>query len=476
MRYQEKIYNQSGNNVRNRDLLNVNMSSDICIFTAPTFNVSGATKIQSGTTSSSVGVYIVDDISTNISLLFEFTGNTNSLNDTTKFKFEIYKYDSNNQIFSQPAIYKSDNFDFESFSATSALTVTIPIQSLNIDGDYLVKGYYIHDLCTDILGRLSLKNDTSEFKLGSQYGIYEPLNDYYFIVCKKADKPIFISNAQSNSRPLGSLVAFSILPEEGETQFIINTNIQGDLLFYLNGLLLSQNLDYKLTNNIITLSSETKTNDIITYVSVANSQTNGLIVDNIHINDSIVSGTTNNQGSNKYYYNTIYNKFEIYTNLTPISGNDIVITLNGITLAPNIDYYQSISNPKRIILEGDLLNGDIINIIYNAFSTVNGEIYTNSPLINWTISAPQMNNGEFTLEVATDNTFTNIISSAITEYIVNEVSYSANVVISGAVGTNLVYRVLNEKNYVSTNGDIITTTAYSDIIPITIMSNTINSY
>jgi hypothetical protein len=49
MRYQQPIYIQNENSaVRNKDILNVNMSSDICIFVAPEFTMSGASKIDCG--------------------------------------------------------------------------------------------------------------------------------------------------------------------------------------------------------------------------------------------------------------------------------------------------------------------------------------------------------------------------------------------------------------------------------------------
>jgi hypothetical protein len=67
------------------------------------------------------------------------------------------------------------------------------------------------------------------------------------------------------------------------------------------------------------------------------------------------------------YYNTTTGKYEIYTDTTPLEGNSVM--LNGVTLANGGDYYQSISNPKRIILEGDLLIEDIITIVYYPTTT-----------------------------------------------------------------------------------------------------------
>lgn len=476
MRYQEKIYSKSGVCVRNRDHFNVSMSSDICIFNTPYFNMNGAVKIGTGTTSTSNGVYIVSD-EEGIDLTFNFDYGFASLSGDSIFKFEIYKYKRTEGVFKEPAVYKSKDYNFSDFSSVSAITTTIPINDLSIDGEYLIKGYYKHGLCTDILGRLDLTNDTSFFKSGSQYGMYNNSKDYYFLAIKEAKTPIFNGANENNNRQLGSLVARSILPEIGSTELLIDGNIEGELLVYLNGLLLSNRVDYELDGNFIILYDETIENDIITYVSVKNEVTNGLVVDNIYVNDIIPSGTTDGEGSSVFYFNTTQNKYELFTELNPISTNDIIVTLNGVTLANNIDYYQSISNPRRIILEGDLLEGDIVNIIYNAYPQYVGDIYTNTPTIYWNIeSAPELNNGIFTVEVSSDPLFNDIISSATTEYIPNQNSYSAEVVVTGSVGTNLVYRVINDKNYVTINNDVINLRAYSETVPITIMSNAINSY
>lgn len=611
MRHQQKIYNQTGRFVRNRDSLNVNMSSDFCVFISPTFSVSGATTIiddsdtcefsgvsfynmltgatdsctgltlscidtvdwstriyadgdiqysgdfatttSTGTpttsifidgvekglgalgytysvdgteltvqkpfgvselqidvcldvlpdyvstactftgscevycesactqdyetiTSASTGVYVVTDEEGDITLDIDFTGNTSSFSDDMIFKYEVYKYNHTTGVFVDPAVYKSDDYTYDSFSATSAITTTVPISELQIDGDYLLKGYYVHDVCTDILGRLGLVNDTSLFKGGTQYGLYTPENDYYFVACKKAEVPQFGYVATELTRPLGSLIGYSILPT-GQTQFTITTNVEGDLLVYLNGLLLAEDLDYTFTGgNLLELSGATMVGDVLTYVSVANSETNGLVVDNINISKPIVSGATDGEGSEVVYFNTTEGKYELFTQLTPANGNNMVVTLNGVTLAPNIDYYQSISNAKRIILEGDLIVGDVINIVYNAYPTYVGNIFTNTPRINWTIPAPELANGIFTVEVATDSTFGTIVSTATTNYVGNQSAYGAEVVITGTVGTELVYRVCNEKNYVTVVGDEITTRAYSETVPIIITSNDINSY
>jgi hypothetical protein len=151
--------------------------------------------------------------------------------------------------------------------------------------------------------------------------------------------------------------------------------------------------------------------------------------------------------------------------------------INGITLANNIDYYQSTSNKKRIILEGDLLIGDIMTIVYFPVSNVVNGIFINNPTISWLVNnAPQLVNGYFSLEVSTGSTFNTMYYSGSTDYIVDENIYSDSFIASGSVGTTLYYRVKNTKDYETVCGVKINTTAYSETIPITIQSNSINSY
>ena len=82
MRYQEPIYIQNENGaVRNKDILNVNMSSDVCVFESPKYSLSGASKIDC-TGSTSGTSYIISATTQNIPLTFDFTANTSSFVNT----------------------------------------------------------------------------------------------------------------------------------------------------------------------------------------------------------------------------------------------------------------------------------------------------------------------------------------------------------------------------------------------------------
>lgn len=481
--YQERTIRLS--NIRNSIIRSFNTSSGICTFTEPQFGITGATKIFSAITSGSSGVYIIDTATT-ITLGVVFTANTEAFTaNSAAFKYEIYKFDHDFSGFNRNRVYHLDAISYSSFTITSivisgapttysAITNNILISDLNIDGDYLIKGYYEYKSCTDYLNRLGIIYDTSLFKTGTTYNYYNPSTDYYFIAITAADEPIFRGiNQTTLATP--TLHQQVILPTDGQTVFAISNNIIGSFLVTLNGLVLANDYDYTVSGYNITLTGETISEDIITIIYTT-SGTNGVVTDILDIT-SITSGTTDNQGNNNIYYNTTTGKYEIFTSLNPIVGNDIIVMINGVTLANNIDYYQSTSNLKRIILEGSVLVGDIITIAYFAYPDVVNGISINTPSIAWSIeTAPQLNNGLFILQIADSVTFSNVIFTATTPYVSGQTLYNTTVTITGSVGTEYWYRVKNDKIYVSANGNIIESIAFSEIVPIIIETNSINSY
>jgi hypothetical protein len=448
------------------------MSSDICVFEAPLFNLSGASKIDcTGITTS----YVISSATT-IPVTFQFTGNTDSFTgNNATFKFEIYKYNSNVNTFVAPPVYKSETFEYSTFSATSAITQALPVSGLSLDGEYIVKGYYMFSACTEFAGRLGKNVDTLKYRTGTSYGLYDNTLDWYFMAMKAAEIPSLLQNS-SNVPPSNTLWQQIILPEPGTKSFPITNGIGGDIVLTLNGLVLAKNLDYILKDSIVSLSGETVIDDIVTVIYTTTGG-NNLVADVYDVTTAISSGTTGNQGNNVVYFNTSTGKYEVYTQVTPLASNTILMMINGATLANGIDYYQSSTNPKRIILEGNILVGDIVTVVYFPKTDVVNGLITNSPVVSWKINtAPQLANGVFTLEVSTGTSFSNFFSTGTTDYVVGETLYQLGFTASGEVGTKLYYRVKNEKNYTTICSGTVTSVAYSETIPLTIQTNSINSY
>lgn len=436
----------------------------------------------SGLTSANTAIHIITT-ATSQDITFEFTANTQSFVDTNAtFKYEIYKYDNSSANFHKPAQYRIGEVEWSTFSGTSAFTSSIPLTALRPDGEYLIKGGFVHDVCTEYANRLGYRYDTSSYVSGKEYGLYNPASDFYMAIINEAATPELLAvNADGGS--IGAIKQYSVIPTDGQTVFFLSDSVGLDFFVTLNGLTLSREDDYGVTQfsggsnpYIVTLSAETYSTDILSFIYVTKGNEVSLVTDTVDVT-SIPSGPTDGEGSNKIYYNTTTSKYEVFTSLTPRNGNDFILMVNGATLVFGIDYFQSISNPKRLIFEGTILVGDIIVIGYNANAPYVGSIDTSTPTIFWNINrVPQLINGEFILEFATDEAMTNVVSSSATEYIVGESNYNTSGLIVGSVGTQLYYRVTNNKNYVTICGDIVQSTAHSETIPITIATNSINSY
>lgn len=490
MRYQNKIYIQNNNSaLRNRNNLNVNMSSDICVFNTPLFNVSGATKINC-TGSTSGGTYVIS-AATSIPLTFEFTANTDSfLTTNANFKFEIYKYTDSISSFEKAPVYKSDKLQYSVFSGTNTTTQDIPVDGLSLDGEYLIKGYYDFNFCTDFISRLGKNIDTLFYKSGTEYGLYDGNTDYYFLAIKQPDKPLFYVNG-TNNLPSNSLQQQTILGKEPLLEYDEEGNLlppkpyrtfaingySGSFVVTLNGLVLAPDEDYTFSGTMVTLNDDILPDDIITILHTTNGEGNSLMTDNIFVDTPTISGNTTSEGNNKHYYNTEFNKFELFTSVEPTEIGSVIVIINGVTLANQVDYYQSTSNKKRLILEGDLVIGDVITIAYFPQASVANGIISTNPLVSFSIATPpQKTNGIFTLEISDSVLFSGTVFTGTTDYLVGITTYGIPFTVSGKVGTQLYYRVKNEKNYITFCGNSISAATYSDIIPIIIQTNSINSY
>lgn len=453
---------------------NTNYYIDLPYTSATSCNV---TKIPCTTGTTITGAtYIVSADTQTIPLTFDFTANTQTFIDTeANFRYEIYKYKNDGAIFSSIPIYKSEIFSYSAFSATNSINQYIPTSGLTLDGEYLIKGYYQYSACTNFLKLLGKKTDTINYKSGTEYNIYNNNRDFYFIGVKDVETPQLIANG-SNTPAAGTLVQASILPEAGVTFITKPSDVLSKFIVTLNGLVLSNLYDYTISGDTIHLAGPTAPDDLITIIYTSQGGRE-FASDTIEINVPVTSGATNGQDNNLVYFNTTTNKYEVYTTVTPQQSNAVILMLNGVTLANNIDYYQSTSNPKRLILEGDLLVGDIITLVYFPQNDVVNGLNTNNPIVSWRIeNFPQQTNGYFSLEVSTGTSFNSFYYSGYTAYDVNNIIYSDNFTASGTVGQNLYYRVKNIKNYETICGKIVTTTAYSDTVPLTIISNSINSY
>lgn len=438
-------------------------------------------------TSSSGNVFVIDDEAGVDDIDFYLVFSDDSVFDAprnAKFRYDIYKYSSASGRFPKPIVYHAGWYTRADVPTNNKLE-TIEVDQLELDGDYIIKGYWEVDVTTEYRSELGDKINTANTLATQQVATYNRDYDPYFTVSYSASTPIFSLNDAGVPR-LGALRVISFIADGTTDMFRIGGDISGSVIVDLNGVTMARNLDYTITGSTsasggtitnMTFLSPIITGDVITFTYVSDGASNSFKVDTISVVAPITSGATGGQAKANPYYNTTEGKYEIYTTLIPVNPSELYVTVNGVTLANNIDYYQSISNPKRIILEGNLFGGDIINIYYLAYAEISDSVWFREQPILWTIARPpQEVNGLFTVEVSNADDFLTITQTATTEYVIGQINYRDEITFSGTVGQTYYYRVKNEKNYETMCGDVITSEAYSEVVPIIVRVNSINSY
>lgn len=418
-------------------------------------------------------VYIAE----NNSVIYNFDLQINNNNDVIETKglnyySEVYKYNKSTNVFDSESVYRTETIPF---STTTATTLTIPVNDIR-EGEFIIKSYYEHPLNTLANERLEARKDSIDtYKIGKQYGIYDPRTDWYFINIFEAETPL-LNNEGEDGFNGGNLIVESTLSEVGISSYTFN--FVGDIVVSYNGSVLGKNYDYTLSGSNINFNFEVLDNQIITVAYVANGNSS-LYLDS-HKVTSINSGATDTQTiSDKIFYNTTTSKYEYYLDANT-SGN-ILLTINGSTLVKGVEYYQSTSNKRRVIIENTIEVGDVITAAYFPNSNVVGNIFTLTPVFSWVIpNAPTDDfDGTFTVEIAAENDtdFENILFTGSTEYVTGVNNYNTSVTISSvSFGDSFIYRIKNEKRYTPISGEVIKTITYSETLPITVITNEINSY
>ena len=458
MRYQQPIFENSGFD-RNTDMYIVNMSSDLCIYEEPNYTVSGGCKITTGITTADTCVHILTNFYDNINLNFSLTGGTTA----TTFSFDIHRYNSDLSAFSETVVYHENSIPYSASHDTNIVG-----GSLQLDGEYLIKGFYIDPVCTDILGRLGLTINTRDYSSeGRLYGLYTPETDYYFIAFLEATTPNILNQTYDSTDHLATL---TISPTfNGQTEIVFNDIYIGEIIVNLNGLTMSKDNDYTIINGLITFVSELKISDVVTIAGIING--NGYTLLNSYSFEvtGITSGVTSGQGTNNVYYNTDINKYEVFTP-NPIQGITL-LNVNGVTLSSYYDYTASTTSNNGIILNDYLVIDDVITIIYQSPSAPVNIAIEPDPYISWSlVLSPGNDLGWFEFEVSDTSDFSNIIYSATQNYVVGTLIYGDTIPTSGyTLGDVLYYRVTNNKVYRTIMGDDLITSKITNIYPITLM-------
>jgi hypothetical protein len=400
-------------------------------------------------------------------------------------QFNLYKYDNVNGVFNTTPVYTSE--EIPSTGLTNDMyPMEIPFSTIT-EGEFIIKSNFSRGINTLLSKQLGYTTTTQKYPLtGDKYGIYDTNNDWYFLNINRADVPDLKNNAVSRNGQgqISDFLVRSQYTTSGITTYNFNVSSSESIgVVSYNGSVLARNLEYSAgTSSITLLLDEVLDNQLLTvaYVGI-NGSSSPLFTDQYIVTSEPNAGPTDTQtSSDKVFFNTDQGKFEFYLESEP-QTTDISLSLNGSLLSNGIEYFRSVTNNRRVILEIDIEEGDLLQAFYLPKTGLLGGIDTNTPIFTWSIAnapVPPIS-GEFTLEISNfdDTDFNTILYSGNVDYVNDVNTYVSQINLTGATaGDQFRYRVKNKKLYEPISGETITDIVYSDVNTFELISNQGNTY
>lgn len=492
----------------NVNTINTEVSFCTEIFKNPEFYVSGATKLYSGLTitltgctTGSTSVYNLDYTS-DFNINYVITGNTDYQNYLGYFNLKVFPKDKFNatkstNLFVNGSEIVKDSFKFSDITA-STVTESFSVGNLpKTWGEYLIRPYFTF-LSKDCNPGMYIDTWTTT----PQLNLFNNDSDYYFMTVINPPTPNLLPP------PLAPIPNYNfvqdILLANGLTgprsQEAINDSLNyfilkakpsdpTQVLVFVNGVKMTYNYDYVIlttgysTPSVVKFNGDNiKITDVVVanYIvgsplSASNIDFNQWFVNSLYINTITID---TNPGTfptlmtvNK---NTITNNYEIYVTQPIDPNNAIFLTINGVEMVQDRQFYLSTSQQNRIILDktyADPINvGDVISILAVSPNLIfgnndYGSLTKNEFFIQWTINnvIPEGVTGRFLIQVVdkNDTNYNTILYQKIV-LLENDKSNYETTITNLALNQYYAFRVLYETTYTGYLNNKVTTCSFSD--------------
>ncbi len=488
----------------------------ICNNETPTFNITGATKIElSSLTNNSL---YNKSSGTGHTVSFNFTSGTETLTaTTTQFYYGIHKYNSSSIVLG------FDDIPVYTFSATStAFTTSITISTLindsllRCDSEYIIKPYFKYETCPqegqlftaitpytmydEFIYSGYYKNyktsprffDYTKFSLSSSSTIsslipnsnYTPLFrnynkdvDYYFVSNCNPSEPILTLPVVQETE--GLVVESTVINAITSNTFITTHEPVGDIIVAVNGVTLLKGIEYD--NDVSITVTSIKNRSFKLYQRLTSDHGDVLTVSyykNPNSANRLIKEDFQYTGSTSITYNITTSKYEIDLAYNRIPNSDAIVYWNGILLSENIDYSISVFDSSKVVLNFSITDPTLLSVVYFAPYGGGGTIDATGPIyqINWSIQNQIQNNviGNFTHEFYTALTSTSVYSVD-TPYDYTTINYSQvfnweSIYPTLIYGGSYFYRIASKKYFKTINNINLSSVTYSQTYTINIPS------
>lgn len=315
-------------------------------------------------------------------------------------------------------------------------------------------------------------------------------SQYYFVTVVNPPEPRITSDGDTVLNDVYFVNEKLVIESDGSNMFELSAEPLGlNVVVVVNGINLSVS-DYTVDGNLIKLSDGLFLNQrdsITAYYTKSVGVENGLTkfvgdVTNLDVfSVDEISELVFDEGETTYENivndNVEAGRLEIYLKDDIDYGIQPVLSINGVDLVYNTDFYKSSKvNNKLVLAEGIVVAiKDVVSVFY--YKTTNnsigdlGILLTDQPEIKWTLDENlNLNNGSygvFHIEICDkkDKDFTNILLTDETLYINGTIDYNYKTKpITTKDVSDYIYRIRFDKTFVDSNGFEYVTSSYSTTV------------
>jgi hypothetical protein len=484
--------------LNNVNLLNPEIVVCSEVFHSPEFYVDGATKLVSGLTSSlsacTTGTTSIYNLTytPNFNVIFNITGGTDYTGYTGSFCYKIFS-DDKWTVSSPISGLKNGSESILSCTSFSAITSSTVTQQFlegglpNTWAQYLIRPYY---------GFTPKECSNTPFNTWDgvvQLNLFDSESDYYFMTVTNPPTPR-LSPPGGVSTPNYTLITDRLLVHgvssprgpssiNNVLNYFLLSSVpsNGQIMLFLNGVRLSQNLDFSLITQgygvppMVQINDEIVSTDVLiaTYVTGVPSSWSSdfgiYFIDTILV-DSVVTDPPiayRASGDNTLAYNSITGRHEFFTSLPLDSTFAITLSINGVTQVQDIQYFISTTFDGRIIFDNNnmipIKIGDVISVLavsQNAGSDDNnyGTLKINEFLASWSVPSQFTNSkvtGKFIVQAFNlDGGL--LMNQNTVQYVSGQANYES-LFTNLAIGVDFIFKVTFEATYVGyLNNTVIT--------------------
>ena len=392
----------------------------------------------------------------------------------------------------------SDNVTILSASTLSTINQVFSLGGIpKTWGEYMIRTYYT------FYGKIcNLNTFTNSWLSYPQQNLFDNSTDYYFMTVINPPKPSLAPP------PMAPVTNYNFIQDvllvdgltSQRTQEAVNDALNYFILkakpsnpslalIFVNGIKMSYQYDYLIKDSGPSTPSVLVFNDNIsikrTDIIVANyivgvSESAGdsdysKWFSNTESVTNITLDTNPGDFPDKMYINknTVTGNYELYVTQPIDPNNSVFLTINGIEMIQDRQFYLSSSQKNRIILDKKYTESininDIISILAVSPNLITGDsdygsLTKNQFYTQWTINSvlPENVTGKFLIQVCDEeNDYSNILYEKMVNYEQNKTDYDTTIT-DIAIGNYYKFRVLFETTYKGYLNNEITTCSYSE--------------